>query len=66
LLQPLGVLPTGLTVSHPTDGALDGTNPLLPLQANRPATPGWSLAIGISNIGTVHLSNCSTVYRLAW
>jgi hypothetical protein len=30
-----------------------GTNALLLLQANRAATPGWSLAIGISNICTV-------------
>ena len=37
------------------------TDPL-PLQVARTATPGWLLAIGIANIGTRKLSDCSVVF----
>ena len=41
------------------------TTDTLPLQVARTATPGWLLAIGIANIGTTKLSDCSAMFRPA-
>jgi hypothetical protein len=51
--------------SHATLARLNYTTDSLPLQVPRAATPGWSLAIGIANIGTTKLSDCSVVFRPA-
>jgi hypothetical protein len=48
--------------SHATLARLNYTTYSMPLQVNRTATPGWLLAIGIANIGTRKLSDCSVVF----